>query len=296
MITDILAELNLSFESDISKLPTPKNYLDIGCGLQVPLYGSPLGGEIDTLTKVSVAIAPSLVKLTKLSIALGTRITSLTDLIMQLQIGQVIVEVKEELKLDDELTGYLPLEGLAKECGLTTFTGYFPLVGKEPTDRLVDIINQYVSIWINNGVPGDTGLEKANYILSRKPLFITTGQEIKTLDGQKLLDDCGITWEDLYSLDFINQPEFKALLCIYFRTGIGNFNPFQYCTPADFTKFLTVLELETNLNASTNQEIITNENVETQATGGGDKPPLESEETITINLPEIPERSKKTGK
>ena len=135
MITELLADLNLSFSPDPAKLPAPLGTLELGSGITLPLYKSPIGGEIDLYQQITRKIAPSLVKLSNLSAALGAKVSNFSDLVMQLQIGQVLVDLKEDIELDDELTGKSVLADLAKRAGVTVFSNIYPYIDETRSDE-----------------------------------------------------------------------------------------------------------------------------------------------------------------
>jgi hypothetical protein len=187
------------------------------------------------------------------------------DLITQLQLGQVVSPVYKDVEVDYEKLGYLELSKLAEVAGVNYFNSYGLLIDGETNTELTDIVNKYLGTWFNNNIPGETGLDQANFILQKKSLKVFDKVEVRKVEGQKCLDDADLTWANLELFKELNQSTFNTQLLIYFRLGFVDFNMLEYIPQSVCDNLVAAIDKEINGQSEPlEEEIVVNKNIQKQ--------------------------------
>jgi hypothetical protein len=272
-IKKILERININPIIDVNRIPTDaKSQIELLPGLSVPLYGELLVGERDLFKQVEDVVYPYFVKINNLVKAIGQPNIDIDNLFSQLQMGVVVSPVYKEIEVDYEKLGYSALTDLAERAGVKLFMSTALLIDGEINSELTDILVNYKDIWFNNGISGSTALDMANSVLLKEPVYIFEKLETKEVDSAKLLEQTKLTWDDLYTLKGLTSDDFKALLIIYFRVGIGDFNPFEYMTQSGAANIIKQILAELPSNAIPESEaVVANLNNEKEPTKKGAK-------------------------
>jgi hypothetical protein len=284
MLRQILDNLKLPTTVDITKIPASSNNLAIIPDITIPLYGELLVGEKALLKKVNEAVTPFLVKLNKLLTLIGSpKMSDIGDLISQLQLGAVVVTKYKEVEVDYEELGHQELKDLADKAQVSVFSSVSPIIDGEISTSLLDLFKQYLDSWFNNGIPGETALDMANSVLLKKTVLVPDVVETIEVNAAEVLAKSSLTWDDLYTLQETSSVYFTSLLLIYFRTGIIDFNPFEFLTLSEAESIVGKLTKEMQGESEPIEEqVLANANIEKQPQAGGSTDPLDSEPTTPI--------------
>lgn len=271
MLSQVLNHLHIDdIEVDLTRLPKTDKYVSIG-GIEVPLYGELLVGETYLQTKVSEAAMPYIKSISNLYKGLGVNNVTLENLISQLQVGKVLVNKYEDYTPDYDNLGYKEIKDLADKAGVKDyFTSPTLSIEGYPSESLIDIMRTYFDEWVNNGIPGNSALDMLNHVLQKLPVKRIVDQEVKEVDGDKLLSEVKLTWSDLHAFRLLDSRYFEALLLIFFRTGIKDYNPFDYMSVSSSEEALKTLMKETSKPEEV-EEIKPNLNVQVDKKEGGDE-------------------------
>ena len=249
-IKQVLERININPNIDINRIPADaKSQVELFPGLSVPLYGELLVGERDLFKQIEDVVYPYFVKINSLVKAIGQPNIDIDSLFSQLQMGVVVSPVYKEVEVDYKKLGYQELADLAERAGVKIFMSTALLIDGEINSELTDILVKYKDVWFNNGISGSTALDMANSVLLKEPVYIFEKLETKEVDSAKLLEETKLTWDDLYTLKGLTSDDFKALLIIYFRVGIGDFNPLEYMTQSGAANIVKQILAELPSNA-----------------------------------------------
>jgi hypothetical protein len=283
MLRDVLNNLKIPCDIDYTKCPESKDNLLIIPDILIPIYGQLLVGEQALLKTIEEKLSPFIIKVNNLLVALGNPASQdLDSLISQLQMGAIVIKTYKTVKVSYTKLGYTELRNLADKAGVEFFNNTSPIIDGLVSTELLDIFNQYADIWFNNNIPGTTILDMANSILAKSPVLVQNDQvEIKQIDADKILEEVGLTWSDLQILKEASSPYFTSLLLVYFRTGVIDFNPFQFLPLAEADNVSKKLITEIKGVAAIDEPVVANSNLEKQETSTSVSNPLESEKTTT---------------
>jgi hypothetical protein len=170
------------------------------------------------------------------------------------------------IKVDWKKLGQPELAKIAAELNLEVFTS--TIIGEDR--RVQDIVENFYSAWLEVGYVAASGLELVNLVLTKQaPYKVEEGELIK-FDPDEILANASITWDELNILDTLLNVDLPYLLIIKFRTGIGQYNIFDYLPLAERKRVIDALKVELSTSPKVETPpVAENPNVETTTTEGG---------------------------
>lgn len=298
MLRQVLDILQIPCDIDHTKCPDSNDKLLIIPQIYVPIYGQLLVGEQALLKKIEEKLHPFIIKVNNLLKAIGNPASQdLDSLVSQLQMGAVVIKTYKTVEIDYDKMGYAELRNLADRAGVTLFNNTSPIIEGLVSTELLDIFSNYADTWFNNNIPGDTILDMANAILDKSTVLVQdSNTTVKEIDTEKTLKEVGLSWEDLRVLQDTSSPYFTSLLLIYFRTGVIDFNPFQFLTIAEAVNVSEKLISEIRGAKAISEPVVANTNLEKQPQPGSASNPLKSEEITSTPKSRKPKSVKETDK
>lgn len=248
-----------------SYLPTPISYLDIA-GVPVPLFGGILAGEMKLLEKLVTLQNDTLAGVsTLLKIIGGDEYTTTPEIQRAVRVGQYQSYLTTVAKVTWTKLGQTELFNAAQKQGVSYFSASISPDGDETVQ---EIIEKYFDTWIEAGYAPRSGVELANLVLNKQPPVKREAGPLVEFDYEEALKQSGLTWIDIDSLEDLLNPDVPYLLIIKFRTGLGQFNPFDYVPYAQKAGLVEELKRELSSQSVPPPVVASNANVEVDKEGG----------------------------
>jgi len=248
------------------KLPPTDKYLKIG-EIDFPLYSGMLAGEmrlLEKLLELQNSIQKGVTSLTKLIGA--DEYTPLSDIRRALRTGGFQTYKNTVVKVAWTKIGQPELAKIAATQGVDFFTS---TVGPDGDRSVQDVIDQFYPAWIETGYSPDPGLKLANAVLNKQPLITRELADFISFDPEEVLQQSGLTWEEIDLIEDLVNQDIGYLLIIKFRLGIGQYNILDYLPYAEKIQLIDSLKAELSGQPVLNANVASNDAVETENSEGG---------------------------
>jgi hypothetical protein len=257
---DIVSYFKLLFGSDFEEPvfnhPDPKEFIEI-LDKKLPLYGEPLGIEVDFLEKSNEYIQAASLKLSVLLVTVNALVGSpdisdeeaRTRLIDCISNKGIYFKTEESVvtPFDPEFVeNYDLVKGLYNPLISYTEDGIFVTEDGNNDFSLKSLIFNSYSAWEAIGVQGDSFMGMVRNIISERD-FVIKGSNSYVDISQELsefLDE--ETYKILAVLKFVKSPKFISDLLLYTRVGINNPNLYNTMLRGDIENLINRCMAEFN--------------------------------------------------
>ena len=257
-ITELIAKFHGSlFVPELDRLPAPTATVSIG-GLIVPLYFQIIGIEAQLIEERQVLLDDLGRKIDEMLVVFDKAIPSkapkqvrIKNLLDAYATGSYRSSVHQEVPFDLKLAGVSEAIDLATKFGVSQFKSYYPVKDGEVSKDLVNLVNKYDDIWIDNLVDGDTTLDRLNAVLAQKP-FIKLG---KVVSQTVTVNEDVLSLDDVRTYQALTDKYYYLRMFKYTRTGNAN-EFFDYSPVNEISAYLTAIynELKPDPEVSKNIE------------------------------------------